>query len=46
MFELLDALEEISASNSRKGSNFAKCFEFVFDSLKQTGAKFFILQCN
>lgn len=46
LFELLDALEDISASNPRKGSNFSKSFEFVFNALKHTGAKFFILQCN
>ena len=36
----------MSVNNNRKGSNFTECFNIVFNLLKYTHGKFFILQCN
>lgn len=43
---MLDSLQEISANNPRKGSNFTQCFEYALHNLKYTKGKFFILQSN
>lgn len=43
---MLDTLEDISHNNNRKASNFTRAFDYVFNALKHTSAKFFIFQTN
>ena len=46
LFELLDSLEEMAEHNKKQGSNFGQAFNYVYESVKHTGGKMFILQTN